>query len=81
MTSRERARERMSSVDTAWLRMDRSTNLMQIVGVMIFEGRLDSERFKRIIAKRLLRYPRFRQIAEENSDGTWSSTASGPPAP
>jgi len=71
MTSRERARERMSSVDTAWLRMDRPTNLMQIVGVMIFEGRLDPERFKRIIAKRLLRYPRFRQIAEENSDGTW----------
>ena len=71
MTSRERARARVSSVDTAWLRMDRPTNLMQIVGVMIFEGRLDPERFKRIIAKRLLRYPRFRQIAEENSDGAW----------
>jgi hypothetical protein len=26
-----RKREKMSSVDTAWLRMDRSTNLMMIV--------------------------------------------------
>lgn len=29
-------RERMSAVDTAWLRMDRPTNLMMIVGVMVF---------------------------------------------
>jgi WS/DGAT/MGAT family acyltransferase len=67
----ERARERIASVDTAWLRMDRPANLMQIIGVMVFEGRLDPERFKRIIAKRLLRYPRFRQIAELDSDGAW----------
>jgi len=26
----------MSAVDTAWLRMDRPTNLMMIVGVMVF---------------------------------------------
>lgn len=71
MMSRERARERIASVDTAWLRMDRPANLMQIIGVMVFEGRLDPERFKRIIAKRLLRYPRFRQIAELDSDGAW----------
>ncbi len=32
------SRERMSSVDTAWLRMDRPTNLMMIVGVMVFQG-------------------------------------------
>src|SRR5512143_3015283 len=30
-------RERISSVDTAWLRMDRPTNLMMIVGVMMFD--------------------------------------------
>ena len=29
-------RERMSSVDTAWLRMDRPSNLMMICGVLIF---------------------------------------------
>ncbi|MFZ4538875.1 WS/DGAT/MGAT family O-acyltransferase [Propionivibrio sp.] len=66
------SRERIASVDTAWLRMDRPANLMQIIGVMIFEGRLDPERFKRTVSKRmLLRYPRFRQIAEQNSDGAW----------
>ncbi len=71
MTSRERVRERMANVDTAWLRMDRPANLMQIIGVMIFEGRLDAARFKRTVTKRLLRYPRFRQIAEQDSDGAW----------
>ena len=71
MSSRERVRERMASIDTAWLRMDRPANLMQIIGVMMFDGRLDPERFKRTIAKRLLRYHRFRQIAELDSDGAW----------
>ena len=55
MTSSERFRERIASVDTAWLRMDRPSNLMQIVGVMIFAGRLDPERLKRTVAKRLQR--------------------------
>jgi diacylglycerol O-acyltransferase len=71
MISRERVREPMSSVDTAWLRMDRPSNLMQIIGVIIFDGRLDAERFKRTVTKRLLRYQRFRQIAELNSDGAF----------
>ena len=31
-------RERMSSVDTTWLRMDRPTNLMVILGVWMLEG-------------------------------------------
>ncbi|MEF8708190.1 MAG: wax ester/triacylglycerol synthase domain-containing protein [Candidatus Accumulibacter propinquus] len=64
-------RERISHVDTAWLRMDRPENLMQILGVMIFEGRIDAERFKRTVAQRMLRYRRFRQIAREDADGTW----------
>jgi hypothetical protein len=28
-------RERMTPIDTAWLRMDRPSNLMVIVGVMV----------------------------------------------
>ena len=64
-------RERISHVDTAWLRMDRPENLMQILGVMIFEGRINAERFKRTVAQRMLRYRRFRQIAREDADGTW----------
>ena len=33
-------RERISGVDSAWLRMEHPTNLMMIVGVMMFDGRL-----------------------------------------
>ncbi len=61
--------ERVSHVDTAWLRMDRPENLMQIIGVMILAGRVDAERCKRTLAKRLLRYRRFRQIARTDADG------------
>ena len=64
-------RERVSHVDTAWLRMDRPENLMQILGVMVFGGRVDTERLKRTVGLRLLRYRRFRQIATEDSEATW----------
>jgi len=33
--------ERVSAVDTTWLRMDRPSNPMVIVGVLILEGPLD----------------------------------------
>ena len=65
------SRERVSHVDTAWLRMDRPENLMQIVGVMTFVGRVDAERLKRTIAHRLLCYRRFRQIATQDAEGAW----------
>ncbi len=65
------SRQRISHVDTAWLRMDRPENLMQILGVMIFKDRVDAERFKRTVARRMLRYQRFRQIATEDSDAWW----------
>ena len=42
-------RERISPVDTAWLRMDRPTNLMMIVGVMIFAGPMDYARLRRTL--------------------------------
>lgn len=55
--------EQMSSIDTAWLRMERPTNLMMIMGVLIFDGKLDFQRFKEeIIENRLLStYKRFTQ--------------------
>ncbi len=66
------SRERISSVDNAWLRMDRPTNLMQIIGVMIFDGRLDVARFRRTLEARLLRYRRFRQVARtEGNRAFW----------
>jgi WS/DGAT/MGAT family acyltransferase len=66
-----RDRERMSAVDTAWLRMDTPSNLMMIVGVMMFDGPIDLARFKRTIAHRLLRYRRFRQRVIEDATGAW----------
>ncbi|MBB5019423.1 WS/DGAT/MGAT family acyltransferase [Chitinivorax tropicus] len=51
----------MSAVDTAWLRMDRRTNLMMIVGILIFESPLPIDEFKQLLETRFLKYRRFRQ--------------------
>lgn len=64
-------RERMSGVDTAWLRMDTPTNLMMIVGVMMFDGRLDIARFRRTVEQRLTRYARFRQRVVQDPSGAY----------
>jgi WS/DGAT/MGAT family acyltransferase len=69
-------RVRMSAVDTAWLRMDTPTNLMMIVGVLMFDGGFDLARFKRTVQKRLLRYPRFRQrVVQDPSGAYWLDDA------
>lgn len=69
-------RVRMSAVDTAWLRMDTPTNLMMIVGVLMFDGGIDVARFKRTVKKRLLRYPRFRQrVIQDPSGAYWLDDA------
>ena len=54
-------REKISAVDTAWLRMDRPSNLMMICGVLIFTGRVRLERLARVIGERFLKFQRFRQ--------------------
>ena len=65
-------REKMSAVDTAWLRMDRPTNLMMIVGVIVFEHRVDYRRLRNTVAARLVgRYRRFRQCAVQEVAGTY----------
>lgn len=56
-------RERMASVDHAWLRMDDPTNLMMITGVLTFSEPLDYLRLQTTIEERLLRFDRFRQRA------------------
>lgn len=61
--------EKMSAVDTAWLRMDRPSNLMQIVGVMIFDGVLDEARLRAAIEQRLLGFERFRQVVCQQGGG------------
>ena len=54
--------EVMSVVDTAWLRMDSSENLMVINGFWVFEESFSRERFLRIVCERLLAIPRFRNV-------------------
>ena len=64
--------ERMSAVDAAWLRMDRPTNLMMIVGVIMFDGRVDFRRFRRTIEERFLKFPRFRwRAAQDAMTASW----------
>ena len=66
------AKHKMSSVDTAWLRMDSTTNLMMIVGVMMFETPLDVPRLKTVLEGRLLLYPRFRQyVVDDGMSAHW----------
>ena len=62
-------RERMSSVDTAWLRMDSQANLMQIVGVYEFAGQIEYERLRHIIEERLLPHARFRSCVVQDTTG------------
>jgi diacylglycerol O-acyltransferase len=59
----------MSSVDTAWLRMDRPTNLMMICSVMMFADRLDLEDVKEVVRTRCLCFHRFRQRVVESVGG------------
>ncbi len=54
-------REKISAVDTAWLRMDRPSNLMMICGVMFFRERVDFRRLRAVIDKRWLQFDRFRK--------------------
>ena len=51
-----------ASIDAAWLRMDQSTNLMMIVGVLMFDQPVDFRRLQDLIQQRLVDpFPRFRQ--------------------
>ncbi len=59
--------ERMSKVDTAWLRMDTEANLMMIVGVWSIRPGIALTALRERVAERLLKYPRFRQKVVEDS--------------
>jgi diacylglycerol O-acyltransferase / wax synthase len=63
--------ERVSSVDTTWLRMDRPSNPMVIVGVLILEGPLDLNTLEEAIAERFLSIPRLRQHVEIRGGEYW----------
>ena len=67
-------REPMSRVDTAWLRMERATNLMMITGVMMLETPMDIQALRKVVEQRFLAYPRFRQKVVETPAGAWWET-------
>jgi len=55
--------ERMSRVDTAWLRMDNDVNLMMIVGVWLLTPAITLQTLRERIEDKLLKYERFRHKA------------------
>jgi diacylglycerol O-acyltransferase / wax synthase len=66
------AGERMTKVDTAWLRMDSPSNLMMIVGVWALRPSINYDELCRRIEERLLKYNRFRQrVVEDAAGATW----------
>jgi diacylglycerol O-acyltransferase len=64
-------RERMSAMDTAWLRMDAPNNPMMIVCVQVFETPLARARLAAVVEERLVRYARFRQRVVRDLAGIW----------
>ncbi len=66
------AGQRMSKVDTAWLRMDSRANLMMIVGVWILKPAITYAALCQRVQERLVPIARFRQMAVEDAAGaTW----------
>jgi WS/DGAT/MGAT family acyltransferase len=63
------ASERMSRVDTSWLRMDNDVNLMMIVSVWVLTPAVTLEALRERIADKLLKYKRFRQRVEHDAIG------------
>ena len=63
--------EPISGIDTAWLRMERPTNLMMITGVMIFSERLAYDRLREVVESRFLKYRRFGQRAAQKAAGAF----------
>jgi WS/DGAT/MGAT family acyltransferase len=63
------APERMSRVDTAWLRMDNDVNLMMIVGVWLLQPGVSLAALRERLGDKLLKYDRFRQKAVHDAMG------------
>jgi diacylglycerol O-acyltransferase len=64
--------ERMSRVDTAWLRMDNDVNLMMIIGVWLLQPAIGYEALVERVNDKLLKYGRFRQkVVEDKMGANW----------
>lgn len=68
--------EPMSAVDRAWLLMERRTNPMMIVGLVVLAKPLRRRALREIVARRFLSYPRFRcRPADEQVSAGWIEDA------
>lgn len=76
-TFNQLARESMTNVDTAWLRMDSNENLMVINGLLFFDDAMSKEEFKAILEERLIaNHKRFRQRpVQEQGKYFWEEVA------
>ncbi|HEY9066030.1 MAG TPA: wax ester/triacylglycerol synthase family O-acyltransferase, partial [Burkholderiaceae bacterium] len=64
--------QRMSRVDTAWLRMDNDVNLMMIVGVWLLRPGITHAALCRRVEDKLLKYERFRQkVVQDAMGASW----------
>ncbi len=64
--------DRMSKVDTAWLRMDGDTNLMMIMGVWTLQPGVAYAAVCERMESSLLKYARFRQrVVQDAAGATW----------
>jgi WS/DGAT/MGAT family acyltransferase len=61
--------ERMSRVDTAWLRMDTPENLMMIVGVWVLDPKISVAQLRERCTEKLLPYRRFKQSVVDDLMG------------
>ena len=64
-------RKKMSTVDTAWLRMDSGGNLMMIVGVSMLSKPVSVDGLKAALTSRFLVYSRFRSRVVSDLSGAW----------
>jgi len=83
-------RTAMSSVDTAWLRMESPESPMMIGAVLVFDEPIDIGKFRNLLEERFLRFHRFRQRVVCKSDRwyweddpglTWIITSTSPRCP
>src|ERR1700690_3139703 len=64
--------EKMSGVDRAWLRMERPTNPMVVMGLLILRGRLRLAALRQLVNERFLAFERFRCVPVVNAlGGRW----------
>ncbi len=71
-----RAAENMSSVDRAWLLMDRPSNPMMIVGLLVLDARIKRAALRKLIEQRFLAYSRFRCVpANGRIAAAWEESA------